>query len=127
MAKDPLRKPVPIYTTLGDWSAILVYPNIYNTLGEWIGWVTSDRQVYNILGIYVGWITEEPRILRRRIMEGKLPRRKPPPRPPGIRPPATVPLPPMMAELPFEIIDVFEDEPGLLHTIDAGELKEDMD
>jgi len=127
MAKDPLRRPVPVYTTPGDWSAILVYPNIYNTLGEWIGWVTSDRQVYSILGIYVGWITEEPRILRRRILEGKLPRREPPNRPPRIRPPATVPLPPMMAELPFEIIDVLEDEPGLLHTIDAGELKEDMD
>jgi hypothetical protein len=127
MLQDRLRKPVPIYTTLGDWSAILVYPYIYNTVGEWIGWVTSDRQVYNILGIYVGWLTDEPRILRRRIIEDTLPRREPPERPSRIRPPATVPLPPMMAELPFEIIDVLEDEPGLLHTIDAGELKEDMD
>jgi hypothetical protein len=33
----------------------------------------------------------------------------------------------MMAELPFEIIDVLEEEPELLHTVDAGELKEDMD
>jgi hypothetical protein len=33
----------------------------------------------------------------------------------------------MMAELPFEVIDVLYEEPGLLHTIDAGELKEDID
>jgi hypothetical protein len=33
----------------------------------------------------------------------------------------------MMAELPFEVIDVLFEEPERLHTIDAGELKEDMD
>ena len=33
----------------------------------------------------------------------------------------------MMAELPFEIIDVFEEEPDRLHTSDTGEFKEDMD
>jgi hypothetical protein len=38
-----------------------------------------------------------------------------------------VPLPPMMAELPFGIIDVLEEEPERLHTIDGGELKEDLD
>jgi hypothetical protein len=127
MAKSPSRRPIPIYTTLGDWSALLVFPYLYNTLGEWIGWVAPDRLVYNVNGVYVGWLTDEPRILTRRIHDGQLQRIDPPDPPDRIRPPANVPLPPMMAELPFEIIDVLEETPSRLHTIDAGELKEDMD
>jgi hypothetical protein len=127
MAKRPKRRPIPIYTTLGDWSALLVFPYLYNTLGEWIGCVTPDRQVFDVNGIYVGWLTVEPRILTRRIHDDQLQRIDPPDPPERIRPPANVPLPPMMAELPFEIIDVLEETPGRLHTTDAGELKEDMD
>ncbi len=127
MSVDAGRRPVPIYTTPGDWTAILIFPFIYNTVGEWIGWVTPNRQVFNVLGIYAGWLTDEPRILRRRAFDGPLPRRNPPDPPNRIRPPATVPLPPMMAELPFEIIDVLHEEPERLHTIDSGELKEDLD
>jgi hypothetical protein len=33
----------------------------------------------------------------------------------------------MMAEIPFEIIDVLYEEPERLHTTDTGEFKEDMD
>jgi hypothetical protein len=33
----------------------------------------------------------------------------------------------MMAELPFEIIDVLQEEPERLHTSDTGDLKQDMD
>jgi len=120
-------RPIPIYNTSGDWSALLVFPHLYNTIGEWIGWITQEQQVYDVNGIFVGWLTEEPRILRRRAHGGPLPRRTPPDPPGRIRPPATVPLPKMMAELPFEIVDIFEDEPDRLHTTDAGELKEDME
>lgn len=119
-------KPIPIYTTPGDWEALLVFPYLFNQMGEWIGWVTPDRQVYDVDGVYVGWLSEEPRVLRKRIYDEPLPRKTPPPAPDKIRPPATVPLPPMMAELPFEIIDVLDEEPRLLHTTDAGDLKEDM-
>lgn len=121
------RKPIPVYTTPGDWSALLVYPYLFNTIGEWIGYVTPDRLVYDVDGVYVGWLTDEPRILRKRIIEEELPRIDPPAPPGRIRPPATVPLPPMMAELPFEVIDVLEEEPERLHTTDTGEFKEDMD
>lgn len=124
--EDKPHKPIPVYTTPGDWEAILVFPYLYNQLGEWIGWVTSEREVFDVDGVYVGWLTDEPRVLRKRIHEGPLPRRTPPPPPGKIRPPATVPLPPMMAELPFEVMDVLEEEPRLLHTQDAGELKEDL-
>ena len=33
----------------------------------------------------------------------------------------------MMAELPFEVIDVFDDDRDYLTTLDHGEHKEDMD
>ncbi len=121
------RKPIPIYSTAGDWSALMVFPYLFSPVGEWIGWVTPDKNVFDVQGIYVGWMTNDPRILRRRIREGDLPRRTPPPTPDRVNPPATVPLPPMMSELPYEIIDVFDEEPDLLHTLDTGEFKEDMD
>jgi hypothetical protein len=41
-------------------------------------------------------------------------------------PPATVPLAPLMSELTFSTVDVLLEEPNRLHTIDRGELKEDM-
>ena len=127
MSSRSKRKPIPIYTTPGDWAALMVFPHLFNTIGEWIGWVTPDRQVFDVDGVYVGWLTDEPRVLRKRIIEDELPRITISEIPSRIRPPATVPLPPMMAELPFEIIDVLEEEPERLHTTDTGEFKEDMD
>ncbi|HSB89631.1 MAG TPA: hypothetical protein VLD63_06350 [Anaerolineales bacterium] len=124
----PLKaKPIPVYSTPGDWVALLVFPYIFSPQGEWIGWVTSDRQVYDVDGVYVGWVTSEPRILRKRTYELELDRQPPPPNPGRIRPPGTVPLPPMMASLPFEVVDVMEEDPDRLHTLDHGELKEDVD
>lgn len=105
----------------------MVFPYLFNTVGEWIGWVTPEKDVYDVNGVYVGWLTSEPRILSRRIPDGPLSRKDPPSPPRRIRPPATVPLPPMMAELPFEIIDVLDETPERLHTSDAGGYREDMD
>jgi hypothetical protein len=120
-------KPIPIYTSRGDWGAVLIFPHVFSTVGEWIGWITPDRQVYDVDGIYVGWLTGEPRILRKRTYDQPLERKRPPAAPPKVRPPASVPLPPMMAELPFELVDVLGEEPDRLHTTDTGELKEDVD
>jgi hypothetical protein len=127
MSNTKRAKPIPIYTSRGDWAALLVFPYLFNTLGEWVGWVSADRQVYDVDGIYVGWVTGEPRILRKRTYDRAPARRDPPDGASKIRPPATVPLPPMMAELPFEVVDVLDEEPERLHTIDTGELKEDID
>jgi hypothetical protein len=121
------RQLIPIYTTPGDCSAVMVFPFLFNLLGEWIGYVTPDREVFDVDGLYVGWITDEPRILRKRVPEDGIKRMDPPDRPSRIRPPGSVPLPPMMAELPFSVIDILEEEPERLHTLDSGELKEDMD
>ena len=121
------KRLIPIYTTRGDLGAYLQYPYIFNRLGEWIGWVTPEREVYSVLGNYVGWVTDDPRILRKRSYDFTKPRVTPPPPPSRIRVPATVPLPPMMSELSFTHIDVLEEEPEKLSTADFDELREDME
>jgi hypothetical protein len=117
---------IPIYSTRGDADAFLVFPYLYNRTGEWIGFVTPKREVYSVLGYYVGFLTNDPRILRKRSGEDK-PRLKPPPRPVRLRVPTNNPLPKMMSDVPFEMRDVLQDEPELLHTLDTGEMLQDMD
>ncbi|MDH3943071.1 MAG: hypothetical protein OEV06_03115 [Anaerolineae bacterium] len=126
MKFDPNRT-IPVYTTRGDCEAYVVFPMIYNPLGEWIGWLTPEKEVFSVHGDYVGWITPEPRILRKRTDDFSRPKSQPPTKPPNLRTPATVPLPPMMAELPYDTIDVLADEPERLPTLDTGEALLDMD
>jgi len=121
------RTIVPIYTTRGDAEAFMFYPYVYNRMGEWVGFVTPDRQVYSVLGFYVGELTAEPRIIRKRITASLKPRKSPPPRPSHINLPATIPLPPMMPDLRFGITDILMEEPERLHTLDTGELRQDLD
>ncbi len=121
------RAPIPIYNSKGDAEAFLVYPHLFNRNGDWIGWVTPKRDVYSVLGYYVGYLTDEPRILRKRVTSTLQPRLKPPAPPKRISPPATVPLAPMMKEITYSIVDVLLDEPERLHTLDVGELREDLD
>jgi hypothetical protein len=118
---------IPIYTTQGDAEAFLAYPYLFNRNGEWIGWVTPHREVYSVLGYYVGYLSNDPRILRKRATSTLKPRLTPPPPPPKIYPPATVPLAPLMSELPQSIIDVLQEEPERLHTLDSGELRPDLE
>ena len=117
---------IPIYTTKGDAEAFLVYPYLYNRSGEWIGWVTREREVYSVLGYHVGTLSAEPRILRKRGAEFK-PRQAPPFPPKRVYPPATIPLAPMMRELMSDTVDVLLEEPERLHTLDLGELRQDLD
>lgn len=118
---------IPLYTSRGDAEAFIQYPYLFNRMGEWIGWVTAEREVYSVLGRYVGHISDDRRILRKRVLEAPPPDRTPPPPPPKIYPPATVPLAPLMKELQFSLMDVLLEEPELLHTVDSGELRQDMD
>ncbi len=127
MNTQPGRSVIPIYTSRGDAAAFLVYPYLYNRLGEWIGWITAERQVYSVLGSYVGDLTAEPRIVRKRVTDTLMPRKTPPARPPSFAVPATIPLAPLMGDLHFGVMDVLLEEPGLLHTLDAGELRQDLD
>ncbi len=118
---------IPIYNTKGDAEAFLVYPYIYNRVGDWIGWITPEREIYSVIGHYVGYLGNGPRILRKRAIEVATVQKRPPPKPPKVYPPATVPLAPLMAELNHSEIDVLLDEPERLHTTDSGEFREDLD
>lgn len=121
------RRPIPIYASNGEPGVLLVYPYLYNLQGEWVGWITSNREVYSLLGFYVGYLTDDPRIVRKRVMEESMPRRSIPTAPVRVYPPASIPLAPLMSEMPYDLVDVLLECPDELHTIDAGELREDMD
>jgi hypothetical protein len=121
------RRPVPIYTTDGDLEAFMVYPMIYNRSGEWIGFITVEREVYSVRGYYVGWLSDDPRILRKRSYNFNKPRLTPPPPPQKMLVPPSVPLAPMMSSLGYETVDVLLEEPEKMPTLDSGEFKEDMD
>jgi hypothetical protein len=118
---------IPIYTSRGDADAFLVYPYLFNRIGDWIGFVTPKREVYSVIGEYVGTLTNDPRIVRKRATSTLKPRLKPPPIPQKVYPPATIPLAPLMSDLSHSIIDVLLDAPELLHTIDSGDSRQDMD
>lgn len=121
------KKLIPIYTTSGEIGAFLVYPNIYNRGGEWIGWVTADQNVFSVHGQWVGRMTSEPRILRNRESPEISQRIKPPAPPPPIRVPYRTPLAPQMGEIGSNLIDVLDEASEMMPTIDFGEMLEDMD
>ncbi|GJQ52096.1 MAG: hypothetical protein HKUEN02_09430 [Anaerolineaceae bacterium] len=127
MAQSTTNRIIPIYTSRGDAEAFLVYPYLYNRLGEWIGWATPQREVYSVMGYFVGALTSDPRIVRKRVDDASKPRQNPPPPPARIATPALVPLAPMMQDLSHSLIDVLSDEPERLHTLDSGDLRPDMD
>jgi hypothetical protein len=119
---------IPIYTSRGELEAFLSYPYIYNRQGEWIGWISPERQVYSVHGHYVGWLGAGPRILRKMADSyGKQRNDITPPGTKNISTPAQGPLAPLMPELTFGVIDVLLDAPDLLPPVDFGELREDMD
>jgi hypothetical protein len=118
---------IPIYTSKGDAEAFLLYPYLFNRSGDWIGFVTPKREVYSVLGYFVGTLTDDPRIISKRATSTLRPRLKPPPKPQKVYPSATIPLPPMMADLSLSTIDVLQDAPDRLHTLDAGDQRQDLD
>jgi hypothetical protein len=118
---------IPMYASNGEAEAFLSFPYLFNRSGEWIGWVTPKRDVYSVMGNYVGYLTDDRRITRKRSEDELKPRLQPPRKPGRLNTPPSVPLAPLMSDLPHSLIDVLLDEPDRLHTVDGGELREDMD
>jgi len=127
MAAQPQRRIIPIYSSRGEPAAFLVFPHLFNRTGEWIGWITPNREVYSVLGHYVGVLTDDARIVRKRSDDELKPSLKPPRHPGKIRTPANVPLAPLMKDLTQSLVDVLQEEPERLHTLDSGELRQDLD
>ncbi len=121
-----ISSPVPIYTTSGDVGGFYMDPYIYNGQGDWIGWVTSDKQVFSVHGRYIGWMSKDRRILRKCATDYSRSKRTPPKPPPPFRPPAHTPLPPLMAEIATNVIDVLDERPDLLPTIDTFAFTDDV-
>lgn len=126
-AQPSQRRIIPIYTSRGEAEAFLLFPYLFNRSGEWIGWVTPKRDVYSVLGQYVGELSDDTRIVRKRADDEIKPRLPIPKHPGRIATPASIPLAPLMKDLPFHLVDVLQDEPERLHTADSGELKQDLD
>jgi hypothetical protein len=118
---------IPVYSSRGEAEAYLVFPYLFNRGGEWIGWVTPKKEVYSVLGNYVGYLTADPRIVRKRVEDATRPRLKVPPPPRRLVAPAQTPLAPLMSDLTNSLVDVLVEEPERLHTVDTGELRQDLD
>lgn len=118
---------IPIYSSRGEVEAFLVFPYLFNRSGEWIGCVTSQKEVYSVLGVYVGFLTNDPRIVRHRSEDALRPRLKMTPPPGRLPTPANLPLAPLMSDLTHSMVDVLVEEPERLHTVDSGEFREDLD
>lgn len=113
---------VAIYTSDGEAAAFLVYPYIYNRNGDYIGWITRNKQVYSIEGHYVGWLSDERRILRKQSTARIKPRLTPPP--PPITPGYSFSAPSIgkMPELKPCVFDVLLDAPELLSPVQSNDL-----
>lgn len=118
---------IPVYSSRGEVEAFLVFPYLFNRSGEWIGWVTAQREVYSVLGAYVGFLTDDPRIVRRRSEDDMRPRQRVSSPPGRLNTPATIPLAPLMSDLTHSLVDVLVEQPERLHTMDSGELRDDLD
>ena len=89
---------IPIFSSRGEADAFLLFPYLFNRGGEWIGWVTPQREVYSVLGSYVGFLTNDPRIVRKRSDDVMRPRLKVPPQPERLLIPSVTPLAPLMSD-----------------------------
>ena len=114
----------PIYTSHGDWIATLLGRYIFNREAHWIGWVDTDSQVFSVRGDYAGWLSKDFRVLRRRDISYTIDRRPPPPPPPKPELPLSVPLAPLMAELTYDTIDLFEEAEHLLDPFDMDQVQD---
>jgi hypothetical protein len=113
----------PIYSTNGEWVALLQEGRLYDTLGEWIAWL-DGKDIYNRDGQYVGFLSKDRRVLRERIRISR-PLRAAPSGAIKIRPPSSVPLAPLFAELPWNVVDVFEEDPDIFKFV--SELRPDWE
>jgi hypothetical protein len=119
----------PIYSTAGDWVALLHEGFLFDTYGERIAWL-DGKDIYTLDGEYAGFLSDDGRVLRKRVHKQRSLRAVPfaikggptashasPSLPSKIRPPARVPLAPLFAELPWQLVDVFEENPEIFEHI----------
>ena len=115
---------VPIYQSNGAWVAVYNEGHLWNVDGEWIGFVVG-REVFDTGGQYLGFLSDDRRLLRKRSIGDDVPHIDAPPRPERPVIPATMPLAPLFRELPYQIIDMFDEYPDRL--VYVSETRPDME
>lgn len=114
-----------IYRSDGEVVGIIHRGHLYNIDGEWIGFL-SGAEVYGITGEYLGYLSSDRRLLSTRRPPKKAPKRPPASWPPRLRGvPERFPLAPLFRQLPYAVIDVFEEYPERFKYI--SDLRPDMD
>lgn len=125
MAKKPAKTRVEfIWNTYGDWVATKYGDNIWDHTGTWVAWI-DDGDVYTMDGEWIGELSRDFRIVRKRSAARRPLRTDKPAEPEKPEFPARAPLPPMMQELSFSMIDVLEEDPDVFKNI--SDLRPDMD
>jgi hypothetical protein len=111
---DP-DKPFFIFDTAGDWQAVVMNSFIYDTRGDYIGFVRGETyDVYTASGEWIGNLFHDGRIIRKRnASRPPLVKDPPPKQPKPAKFPARAPLPPQNGELGFDKIDVLEWDPDV--------------
>jgi hypothetical protein len=118
-------KPVFIYDTHGDWQATRIGRFIFSSRGEYVGYAEGE-DVYKQDGEWLGRLSKDGRILRKRTERRSSLHPNPPAKPPKpTNLPARAPLPPMMAELTYSIVDVLEEDPDIFKRI--SDLRPDIE
>ena len=115
---------VPIYRTDGEWVAVYEAGHLYNVDADWIGFLIG-REVFDPQGHYVGFLSDDRRLLRKRADSNVPADRRPPPRPVAPRIPGSMPLAPMLRDLPYSLVDIFQEEPERFRYI--SDTRPDMD
>lgn len=115
---------IPIYRTDGEWMAAYNEGHLFTREGEWLGFLVG-REVFNPAGQYVGFLSDDQRLLRQRTVRRPPANRTPPPVPPRPVLPSVAPLAPLLRALPYQIVDVFEDQPDRFKYV--ADSKPDMD
>jgi len=124
---DP-NKPFFIFDTRGDWHATVIRGYIFDTRGEYIGFIRGENHdVYTSMGEWIGNLYSDGRILRKRNLETRPSQLKslpPKPEKPNNLPPRAH-LPPLFSELGFDKIDVLEWDSEIFKRV--SDLHADMD
>jgi hypothetical protein len=122
---DKPNKPIFIYNTPGDWQATAVGPYIFDSRGDYIGFLENGA-AYTRDGEWVGDLSKDGRILRKRAGKKRPLHTNPLPNP-GVKKsdlPGRAPLPPQNAELSYDTIDVLDEDPDVFKRV--SEQRKDM-
>ncbi len=115
----------PIYRSDGAAVAVIHRGHLYNIDGEWIGFIRGAN-VYDVAGSYLGYLTDDRRLLRNRRPSNEPDETPPDAFPPRLRGiPSHFPLAPLFRQLPYGIVDVFEEFPHRFKYV--SELRPDME